>query len=84
MPKTTTILSLRWVLTIVNGWEQAFVEARPGRFWWIPISVGVIVWLFGLKGAFGDYMLMAIPRLLALPLVRSGIGLLVRRRDRTV
>jgi len=26
-------------------------------FWWIAIPVGVIVWLFGLKGPFGDYML---------------------------
>jgi hypothetical protein len=24
---TATILSLRWVLTIVNGWQEAFTEA---------------------------------------------------------
>ncbi len=52
--------------------------------WWIPIPVGVIVWMFGLKGPFGDYMLTAIPCLLALPLLGSGIGLLVRRYRRAV
>ncbi len=51
--------------------------------WWIPIPIGVIVWLFGLKGPFGDYMLTAIPCFLALPLLASGIGLLVRRYRRT-
>ncbi len=51
-------------------------------FWWVPIPVVVIVWLFGLKGPFGDYMLMAIPGFLALPFVGGGIGLFVRRHRR--
>jgi hypothetical protein len=47
--------------------------------WWIPIPVVVIVWLFGLKGPFGDYMLAAIPCFLALPALGSGIGFLAGR-----
>jgi hypothetical protein len=46
--------------------------------WFIPIPVAVLVWLFDLKGPFGDYMLLAIPFFLALPIVGCGIGLLVR------
>ncbi len=42
-------------------------------FWWIPIPVAVIVWSFGLKGPFGDYMLAAIPCFLALTLLGSGM-----------
>ena len=53
-------------------------------FWWIPIPVAVIVWLFGLKGPFGDYMIAAIPCFLALPLLGSGIALLVRHFGRAV
>jgi hypothetical protein len=52
--------------------------------WWIPIPIVVVVWLFGLKGPFGDYMLAAIPCFVALPLVGSGIGLLVRRYRKAV
>jgi hypothetical protein len=50
-------------------------------FWWIPIPVAAIVWLFDLKGPFVDYMFAAIPVFLALPLVGCVIGLLVRRRN---
>jgi hypothetical protein len=38
-------------------------------FWFIPIPVAMIVWVFGLKGPFGDYMLLAIPYFLVLPIV---------------
>ncbi len=51
-------------------------------FWWVPIPVVVIVWLFDLKGPFGDYMLMAIPGFLALPFVGGWIGLFVMRHRR--
>jgi hypothetical protein len=52
--------------------------------WSIPVPIGVVVWLFGLKGPFGDYMLAAIPCFLALPLLGSGIGLLVRHYRQAV
>jgi hypothetical protein len=42
--------------------------------WVVPIPVIVVVWLLGLKGPFGDYMLSAIPLFLTLPLVGAGIG----------
>jgi hypothetical protein len=42
--------------------------------WFVPIPVIVVVWLLGLKGPFGDYMLTAIPFFAALPLVGAGIG----------
>jgi hypothetical protein len=29
--------------------------------WFVPLPVAVVVWVLGLKGPFGDYMLMAIP-----------------------
>lgn len=48
-------------------------------FWCIHVPIVVIVWLFDLKGPFGDYMLAAIPCFLALPLIGSGIGLLAGR-----
>jgi len=43
-------------------------------FWFVPIPVVMIVWLFELKGPFGDYMLMAIPFLLTLPIIGALIG----------
>jgi hypothetical protein len=43
-------------------------------FWFIPIPVAVIVWLFGFKGPFGDYMLLAMPCLLMLPIVGAIIA----------
>jgi hypothetical protein len=52
--------------------------------WWIPIPIGVVVWRFGLKRPFGDYMLAALPCFVALPLLGSGISLLVRRYRRAV
>lgn len=51
-------------------------------FWWIPIPMALIVWLFDLQGPFSDYMLAAIPVFVALPPVGCVIGLLVKRRDR--
>src|SRR5262249_11863281 len=42
--------------------------------WFVPIPVAVVVWAFGLKGPFVDYMLMATPFFVALPLIRPGIG----------
>jgi hypothetical protein len=52
-------------------------------FWIVPIPVAALVWLFDLKGPFGDYMLLAIPCFLALPIVGGGIGLLVSSPLRT-
>ncbi len=46
--------------------------------WLIPIPVAAVVWLFDLKGPFGDIMLMVLPFLLMLPLVGGGIGLLMK------
>jgi len=43
-------------------------------FWFVPIPVGVVVWALALKGPFGDYMLMAIPFFIALPVIGAGIG----------
>jgi hypothetical protein len=37
-------------------------------FWFVPIPVATIVWVFDLKGPFGDYMLLALPCLLMLPI----------------
>ncbi|MFI5456051.1 MAG: hypothetical protein ACHRXM_11435 [Isosphaerales bacterium] len=51
--------------------------------WFIPIPVATIVWVFDLKGPFGDYMLMAIPFFLALPIIGAGIAELFRRRHGT-
>lgn len=48
-------------------------------FWFVPIPVAAVVWLFDLRGPFVDYMLAAIPGFLALPVVGAGIGLVVRR-----
>jgi hypothetical protein len=48
-------------------------------FWFVPIPVATIVWLFDLKGPFGDYMLMAIPFFLTLPIIGAGIAKLCGR-----
>jgi hypothetical protein len=42
--------------------------------WFIPIPVAMIVWVFGLKGPFGDYMLLAIPYFLMLPILGAIIA----------
>src|ERR1035441_7619017 len=42
-------------------------------FWFAPIPVALVVWVLRLKGPFGDYMLMAIPFFITLPLIGSGI-----------
>ena len=42
--------------------------------WFVPLPVAVVVWVLGLKGPFGDYMLMAIPFFIALPLMGATIG----------
>jgi hypothetical protein len=50
-------------------------------FWFVPIPVAIIVWVFELKGPFGDYMLMAAPILLSLPIIGAATaGLSGRRR----
>lgn len=46
-------------------------------FWFVPIPVGALVWMFDLKGPFVDYMLTAIPFFLALPLIGAGVGKLL-------
>ena len=52
-------------------------------FWFVPIPVAAIVWLFDVQGPFVDHMLMAIPFYLALPLIGGGIALWVRHSRRT-
>jgi len=52
-------------------------------FWFIPIPVATIVWMFDLKGPFGDYMLRAIPFYLALPIIGAGVADLFGRWHRT-
>jgi hypothetical protein len=42
--------------------------------WVVPIPVVTIVWVFGLKGPFGDYMLIAIPFFLASPVIGAIIA----------
>jgi len=51
-------------------------------FWFVPIPVIAIVWLFDLTGPFADYMLMAIPFLLMLPIIGAVIGDNVRNAMR--
>jgi hypothetical protein len=51
-------------------------------FWFIPIPVAMIVWVFDLKGPFGDYMLLAMPCLLMLPIVGAIIAEQRGRRHR--
>jgi hypothetical protein len=50
-----------------------------GVLWFFPIPVALVVWLFGLKGLFADYMYMAIPVFLALPFLGAVLGSLVNR-----
>jgi hypothetical protein len=52
-------------------------------FWFIPIPVATIVWVFDLNGPFGDYMLMAIPFFFAVPIIGAGVAKLFGRRHRT-
>jgi hypothetical protein len=52
-------------------------------FWFVPIPVATIVWVFDLKGPFGDYMIGALPFLLILPIVGAIIGEQHGRRNRT-
>ncbi len=42
-------------------------------------SVAIVVWIFGLSGPFVDYMLMAIPFFIALPVIGAWIGELYGR-----
>ncbi len=51
--------------------------------WFVPIPVAIIVWVFDLNGPFGDYMLMAIPFILALPIIGALIGDQSRRKRGT-
>jgi hypothetical protein len=43
-------------------------------FWFVPIPVAIVVWIFGLSGPFVDHMLMAIPFFVALPIIGAGVG----------
>jgi hypothetical protein len=52
-------------------------------FWFMPIPVAMTVWVFDLKGPFGDDMLMAIPFFLTLPMIGAGTGALFGRRRGT-
>ena len=49
--------------------------------WFAPIPVAGVVWVLGLKGPFVDYMLMAIPFFVALPLMGAGIGAVYGRKQ---
>ena len=49
-------------------------------FWFVPIPVAAFVWVLGLKGPIGDYMLMAIPFYMALPVIGAGMGGLFGRK----
>jgi hypothetical protein len=51
--------------------------------WFVPIPVATIVWVFDLKGPFGDYMILALPFLLMLPIVGAIIAEQRGRRHRT-
>jgi hypothetical protein len=42
--------------------------------WFVPIPVAVMVWVLGLRGPFVDYMVLAIPFFVALPLIGAMIG----------
>jgi hypothetical protein len=57
--------------------------AVAGVLWVLPIPVALVVWLFGLKGLFADYMYMAIPAYLALPFLGAVLGSLVNRSSGT-
>src|SRR5437868_6766162 len=49
-------------------------------FWFVPIPIAAVVWVLGLKGPFGDFMLIAIPFYIALPLIGAVIGELAGRK----
>jgi hypothetical protein len=48
-------------------------------FWFLPIPVAAIVWVFDLEGPFGDHMLRAMPFFLAFPFLGAGLGELFGR-----
>jgi hypothetical protein len=49
-------------------------------FWFVPLPVVGVVWVLGLKDPFSDYMLIAIPFFIALPLVGAAVGGLAFRK----
>jgi hypothetical protein len=52
-------------------------------FWFLPVPMAIIVWVFDLKGPFGDYMLGAMPFFLMLPFVGALIGDVLKHRRGT-
>jgi len=48
--------------------------------WVVPIPVVIVVWLFDLKGPFSDYMIMATPFFVILPILGVGIAQRYGRR----
>jgi hypothetical protein len=58
-----------------RGWIIGCLAALV--IWLIPIPVAIVFWVFGIKGPFGDTMLMSVPFLLALPIIGAGIAELI-------
>ena len=52
-------------------------------FWLFPVPVAMIVWVFDLKGPFGDYMLRTMPFFLTFPSIGALIGDVLGRRRST-
>ena len=48
--------------------------------WLVPVPVAIAVWTFDLKGPFGDYMLMAVPFFLSLPIIGAVTADLIGHR----
>jgi len=49
--------------------------------WVVPLPVALIAWLFDVQGPFRDVMLMAVPFLVALPIIGAAVGAYFRRGD---
>ena len=64
-----------------RGWVIGCLAAL--LIWFIPIPVAIVCWVFGIKGPFGDTMLMSVPFLLALPIIGAVITAMIRRRAGT-
>ena len=62
-----------------RGWMIGCLAAL--LIWFIPIPVAIVCWVFGIKGPFGDTMLMSLPFLLALPIIGAVIAEMIRRKN---
>jgi hypothetical protein len=51
-------------------------------FWFVPIPVATLLWIFGLTAPFGDDMQLAIPFFVALPVIGAGVGAFYAKRAR--